>query len=576
MSIENLNVEVYEFKLENYPGMFHINPKAAYSDVEIKTIQLDKSDDDECSIISTIKDDSVLPKYDHYPYDPTHNPYSQTNPNMIRSCDPLKGNIIISQTTTEQPLIPTNMTSEYKFMLDFIDSDDLIKFINLNGAKKRLAIPIINNDKIYTIERLYTDNSFIDSLFDDIEKILEKEWIIDNIKHDNNTNSLIKKIHPTKKEKFVIIGDLHGSLSTFIRILFRLRKMNVMDNKCNMINNYHLVLIGDLVDRGIYGYEICMLLLMLKKINPNNVHINKGNHEVITQNTTDGFFAEIKKKFPMRLDLHDRINSIFDLISSAILILNPLNNKYTYISHGGLPINYPSFKINDSIINLKTEYKNIIINNNDILFPPSLYAERTINSILWSDYWGEAILNKTNLNRIKIGYNILNETNETIELIIRGHQDGQFNTKLIRRGEIKPEIFTDINTLPVYKLNNKQDDKVNCYKFTHLLRLENNKIKVNDNDVNVDDFLKVLTISTNTDTGRELEKDSFVILKYIEEYNHNLDRCVISESDDEENIKINRNIYKLAKLSHEINNSSTKIDLTNHQSLFAKCLSKIK
>jgi hypothetical protein len=118
------------------------------------------------------------------------------------------------------------------------------------------------------------------------------------------------------------------------------------------------------------------------------------------------------------------------LQSSAILIKNPNNNKYIYLSHGGIPTNdtHP-FKINDNFIDFDSKF-NIIIKNNEL---------GNANSIRWNDLAREyKNSNESNISYapegrgLIVGNDLLREAqNRGIELFIRGHNDQNYNTKLL-------------------------------------------------------------------------------------------------------------------------------------------------
>jgi len=113
--------------------------------------------------------------------------------------------------------------------------------------------------------------------------------------------------------------------------------------------------------------------------------------------------------------------------------------------------------------------------------------------------------------------------------------------------------FIDINTIKPYKYNNSSflGKSINCHKFSYLIKNNGNYIIVNDDSKK---YLPVVTISTNTDAGRTLNRDSFAILKFIEDNNDLFNKCVDSESLDEKTIILNKLIFKLAKESYKINN----------------------
>ena len=395
-----LNLEIYEYKLQNYPRATN-DPRTTKIKIDpIITTKLIDSSDDICGIIK----------------------YKDETEKSIRSCDPIHGNLK-DFTDADKALFPT-ASENYNFKLFDITSEDLIKFTNIYGAKKTDR-PKVNpiDDRIDTMSFFYEDIKIID-LFTKIKAILLKDWIYtdDSTSIPDSNNSLIKIIRPTINEKFIIMGDFHGSFMTFIRHLLRFREIGIMSNTCELDKDYHLIFLGDIVDRGIYGYEIMILLYLLKLRNPNNVHINRGNHEEQDTNWEYGLRLQMKKQFDKN-DLFFILNDTMIYQHSAILIKDPNDKKYIYLAHGGLPTSSSDFKIHE-------DFKIPLINNIKI-------NEGDISHIRWNDFYGK-LKSTDNPRRGKgiffIGQDLLNIVQAKpyeIKLIIRAHQDTQFNTKLI-------------------------------------------------------------------------------------------------------------------------------------------------
>jgi hypothetical protein len=242
-----LNLEIYEFLLENYN-----EDEIGFNMYSTESIS--SSDDKECGKISVTTSSLI-------------------NKNNIRSCDPINGTIKRTKVQKRSngeiikekiDLLPfAKNYSELRFDINGILSDDLIKFINLYGAKisfreivDTTSIPSLNN--IYNLEYIY-------KLLDDIKKILENEWIT---KDQQMTKTLIKFHNPLPNEKFIVFGDFHGALSTFIRTLLRFRKMNILNENCKLLNNYNIIFLGDIIDRAMYDYELLILIYELIRLNP--------------------------------------------------------------------------------------------------------------------------------------------------------------------------------------------------------------------------------------------------------------------------------------------------------------------
>jgi hypothetical protein len=550
---ENLNIEVYEYKLQNYPFTLNNSYPFYSSELEIKSEQLNSSEESDCSIITTSSSDTV--KNEFYTHiSPITNSKITTNIDlltkdiMVRSCDPINGKLKIARFDEEVPFSPINMPKDIEFNINGIDSNDLIIFSNQNGAKK-LIKNTFNYDNVGSINNFY-DLKYVVIIFIKLFKILKEDWI-DNensslSKDDDKTfleNTLIKILRPDKNQKYIIFGDFHGSFHTFLRHLIRFRILGIMDSKCKLLNNHHLIFLGDLIDRGNYGYEILILIFLLKIKNPENVHINRGNHEEVGINTNEGFKLEIETKFKTKeaIDtIYNSINNLFNYLHSAILIKNPINGKYAYLAHGGLPLETHSNSLIDKFTNFPDSFR--MHKTNNIILKNSLISYVDINTIRWSDFNGlNDFFIEPSTARPNIGTHILDMTDNFLEIIIRGHQDSSFNTKLIKRNE---NVFTNINSLPAFNQEVVNND-VECYKFTHLIKVIENEIIVNNNVRNP--FIKVLTISNNTDLKRDLDRDSYVILKYIEEFELNYDSCILKGTDDEKTIKFN-------KITRAINN----------------------
>ena len=406
IKLNELNIEIYEFLLQGYPYLKeNINDmtpeeKTSYgTHKSIRTELITSSDESECGNV-------------------IYNEKIRGNDERVRTCDPINAKL----TNSNDPISLTiGVDNSYKFTIKVNDniemlSDDLINFTNLHPSKTDIRTKIKTITSLKSLSPLY-DNDKIQFIFDKTKEILEKKWISPNIPA---THSMIDFINPDVNDKFIIMGDLHGSFATFIRHLLRFRKLGIIDENCKLLNNYKLIFLGDIVDRGVYGYEIMMLLYCLLIINPNDVYINQGNHEEIGTNVRYGLKDQMITQFD-NTDFFFKINNNMGLQSSAIILKNPLNDKYVYMAHGGLPIK--DLKLSD-------ELNNISLNKR--IFVSSEIGE----NIRWNDFTTQAPTTYNNVRQIGyfIGTNEQNRAKDIgISLIIRGHNDGIFNTKLIRK-----------------------------------------------------------------------------------------------------------------------------------------------
>uniref|UniRef100_A0A7S1U285 Serine/threonine-protein phosphatase n=2 Tax=Phaeomonas parva TaxID=124430 RepID=A0A7S1U285_9STRA len=87
----------------------------------------------------------------------------------------------------------------------------------------------------------------------------------------------------------IVVGDLHGQITDLLHIL---EQGGLPSEKNRYIFN------GDFVDRGEMGLEICSILMAFQcALGPENVMLNRGNHEEYTICQVYGFQNEVKRKY---------------------------------------------------------------------------------------------------------------------------------------------------------------------------------------------------------------------------------------------------------------------------------------
>ncbi len=503
--------------------------------------------------------------------------------NIIRSCDHFSGNMI--ETNENINLTIDDKNKELQFNLKFndinINSYDLIKMTNTFGAKKmqknfdnrKIFENFRNSDilKLYdkntALKIIYKVQEIFNSRLKEIEnncinvinylsvlKDTNSEWEKDNEPINNtdkthyfdyidtfiislssfqrkNNFTHVKIIKPSKNEKFVVLGDFHGSLSTFIRHLLRFKKIGIINEDGKIKEDYKFIFLGDIVDRGIYSYEIVMILYLLLINNPDQIILINGNHEELETNGrlnrtlyesstiessksyVGNFINELYGKFRNineMLEIYTGIINIMRLQPSCLLSEDPnLKNKMIYMAHGCLPHDKNNVNKLDKTFKEKLKQrKSFCINNNVGM------------SIRWNDFHGnnDTIKSERTLNNTpeiqKIGKNVLNDANDSgISMVIRGHEDLHFNTKIIDNGSSEwisiNEVIKDNND-NIIECKNTNDKLGN---MTHIIKLNNNNnnLMINKEETN---YLPIITISTNTDIGKNLTSDSYVIISF--------------------------------------------------------------
>lgn len=307
-------------------------------------------------------------------------------------------------------------------------------------------------------------------------------------------------------DKYIVFGDFHGSLHSFIRILFRLHRYNVLDiTTMKLKNNYHLIFLGDIIDRGMFSVEILTTILLLLKVNNDKVIFIAGNHEasIPSINNINGFRTEMTFKYN-NVVLYDEFNKLFLLLPVALLIHCKENQNTIWLSHG--------------CFNASGKYdyklKSIDYDNTKEI---ELLDDSMVNSILWSDInykeyhkgRGGDFYNKNNREQFK---KFMIENN--ISGVIRGHQDNYSNSIIYYHNNIDGTNAMKINDLGN---NNKCDNKNICY---------NNSIgsinRVNGALARIimslreykDNYEPIVTISTATDIKKSLYGEGFGLLRF--------------------------------------------------------------
>ena len=118
-----------------------------------------------------------------------------------------------------------------------------------------------------------------------------------------------------------VCGDTHGQYYDLMRI-FELNGLPSAENP--------YVFNGDFVDRGSFSVEVILTLLAFKALDPNCMHLTRGNHESKSMNVIYGFYGEVKAK------LGASAVELFREVFCALPLAMVLANKVMVV-HGGIP-----------------------------------------------------------------------------------------------------------------------------------------------------------------------------------------------------------------------------------------------
>jgi hypothetical protein len=172
------------------------------------------------------------------------------------------------------------------------------------------------------------------------------------------------------------------------------------------------------------------------------------------------------------------------------------------LSHGGIPVNeFDNNDINQNVaknINVSGDFIVDRISSTQIRWNDFHGENNTINTLVRGDNPGGVL--KT------LGVKFINNcVKNNIHLIIRAHQDNDANTKILRVGNIEP---VSIHEVMKTFINKRCEEHINSFYF------DGDKLKLKKIDDESIDILPVITLSNAIDTGKNLTRDSYIILKF--------------------------------------------------------------
>jgi serine/threonine-protein phosphatase PP2A-1 catalytic subunit len=92
----------------------------------------------------------------------------------------------------------------------------------------------------------------------------------------------------------------------------------------------HYLFLGDFVDRGYYGLETVLLVILLKLRYPDHITLLRGNHESRQTTQIYGFYEECLRKYQSS-EVWSMLTDLFDYMPLGALVDDSL-----FCLHGGL------------------------------------------------------------------------------------------------------------------------------------------------------------------------------------------------------------------------------------------------
>lgn len=291
-----------------------------------------------------------------------------------------------------------------------------------------------------------------------------------------------------KTTQVIVVGDLHGGFHTFFRLLARWHSYNIINLKTLEVQDgYLVVFLGDILDRGQYALEIMALVMMMLQQNATTgrVVFNLGNHEEMRMNKVDGFHTEVKNKCKGRSDdVFQQLHRILALFPCAV-ILDFAPDYRVWCSHG---LFYDGLVPENGVLTSSQAWQ---CKWNDIHPYPT---PRKVQSDRGRDCFEMSIVQIQQF---------MHQNN--IHFVIRGHQDKYHNTWMLHKNKMR------------------STDQINDHHRISLFEEPSQKVMRHPGPVSrilghrdrYDSTLApVLTLSTCTDLGRDLDADSFAIIHY--------------------------------------------------------------
>ena len=263
-------------------------------------------------------------------------------------------------------------------------------------------------------------------------------------------------------DQFVALSDIHGQYDLFIKLI---KAQKVIDENNNWIyGDGHLVIVGDIFDRGKKVIETLWFLFFLEKqaeANGGKVHVLLGNHELMV--------------------LHNDVRYI--------------DPKYRYTS-GAFKTPYNEFFSQETVLGSWLRSKNICTSINDIAFVHGGFSKKVLekeNSL--------KILNQTFKDNLLDTEPEQNEEDGLLSLLFFD------NGPLWYRGYADPSGFNLENANEILNLLNVRSIVVGHTSMPRIVSLHNNKILLIDSSIKFGKTGEVLVYRDSTFYRGQLSGD---------------------------------------------------------------------
>lgn len=267
----------------------------------------------------------------------------------------------------------------------------------------------------------------------------------------------VQRLTLTPKSQVCFIGDIHGSIHSVLRILWRLVQLGKLADNFSITDpDFHMVFNGDFVDRGRYGIEVWYTLMQLKIANKDKVFLLRGNHEEIQKEYgfagtrdwwgyTNPQSGELYSKFYNDANaLKATIAHLCSFLPHALYLgTESAGHKYYFqCCHGGIETGFNPIPL---LTSSKDQFQLIPQSNNSTSFEGFNWSDFCqhgdgrvkYNSSRGAGYIADVKATQSYLDTIN---DQLKSSNTSLVGFMRGHQDRAFGCKML----FKQELFKPV------------------------------------------------------------------------------------------------------------------------------------
>ena len=189
-------------------------------------------------------------------------------------------------------------------------------------------------ESIEVFRAIYSTSSWCKNMENNLEPMINNPM---TTKERFQDASFSEKVELVPGSKIIVVGDIHSDIHSFVEIVDGLFDRGIILEDLTISRGYHLIFLGDIVDRGFFGLGILHIVFRMKNRNIQSVHILNGNHEDISMYRHYGFNDELQSQLA---DPDDRnlVHELLTYLPTALLV--NLDEQWFQFNHAGISQGY--------------------------------------------------------------------------------------------------------------------------------------------------------------------------------------------------------------------------------------------